>query len=175
MPASRRPTLSEILGKRLRLSRPAPLARSRDVVRLPDDLVDVLRPAAQLDRLLGVRAGNHESRPCRFGASAQVLQEPPAAIVRRDEVVDDDLRLVLLDEAGEARFAAADGVDVCRDDDEAGVLERGNRSISTTSSLLLRTATVMRPGILLSYFASGPTHGSAPTSCRGCRLSLSSL
>src|SRR6267143_4286861 len=45
---------------------------------------------------------------------------------------------------------------MCAETTTKPAFSSANRSISTTSSLLLRTAMVIGPGILLSYFALGP-------------------
>ena len=73
-----------------------------DVVAVVQDLVDLFIPPDQLLQRMLVRRGQHETATVKGGLS-QVLKKPPIALVRGDDVIDDDFRIMLREDGTQRR------------------------------------------------------------------------
>jgi hypothetical protein len=89
-----------------------------DVGAVLDDLVDGFVPADEPLQRRGVGSCQHEAAILEQGR-AQVLEETPVALKRRDHVIDDHSRIVLGEHGAEIQARSNLG-DVHDEDDEAG-------------------------------------------------------
>src|SRR5688572_8302516 len=112
--AGRRPRLARFLYRRHNLI---------EIERLANNFVHHFRIAHDLSRARRVHARQHEWPATQRLGVAQKVQIRPRTIVRRHEIVHDDIRLVLLDEVDEVKIAASYVVNVSRDSYEPGLLE----------------------------------------------------